>query len=76
MSDRLDERVTGGRTVRSDVEDRAAPDIDASTLAISVRDAALDAFRGAHRSPDCPRDRGGAVGACPSLFLELDCFAS
>lgn len=44
--------------MRSDVADRAAPDIDASTLAVSVRDTALDAFRGAHRSPDCPRDRG------------------
>jgi len=62
--------------VRSDVEDRAAPDVDASTSPISVGDTALGAFRGARRSPDCPRDRGGAVGACPSLFLELDCFAS
>lgn len=76
MSDCLDERVTGGRAVRSDVEDRAAPDVDASTSAVSVRDTALDAFRGGTEVQTVPETGGGAVGACPSLFLELDCFAS
>lgn len=61
--------------MRSDVEDRAGTDVDASRSAIAVSDAPLCAHRWRTEVQIAP-DAGEALSARPSLFLGLRCFVS